>query len=106
MNEAELERILEAAHRQTLASFRDQVARGERNPVAERAEYRRRRRDYATCLRMDTVPEEARALAGRLLETHGLSLPPEARGEFERAVLKMLLRLYDAFLDETGQGSR
>lgn len=98
-------RLIEAAFRQTLARFDEEVRRGERNPAAELATYRRRRRDYATALRIDRVPDEARELAERLLAAHGMTPGPAARKTFERDVLRMLVRLYDAFA-ERAQGSR
>ena len=100
------DKLIDAAYAQTLARFKDEVARGERDVVAEMPEYRRRRRDYASLLRMGTLPEEARALAGQLLETHGMNLRDDARQEFERAVTQMLIRLYDAFIDSTADPSQ
>ena len=104
-----LTQLIEAAYRQTLASFDKEVAEGRRNPVEELAEYRRQRRDYASLLRSGRVPDEAKALADRLLESHGLSLPREARTRFESDVAGLLVRLYDAFILRSSsktQGSR
>lgn len=101
--------LLEAAYRQALAGFHDEVAHGRRNPVAEVAEYRRRRRDYATALRIENVPHEAKTLARRLRETHNLALDEEGVAEFDGQVTQMLVRLYDAFIaaaENTRQGNR
>lgn len=94
-------RLLEAAYEQTLARYHEEVARGERDAVAELAIYRKRRRDYATLLRLDTIPDEARQLAEQLLATHRLFLAPNARRAFERDTAFLLIRLYDAFIDST-----
>lgn len=96
--EAELEQLLGAARQQTLAAFEKEVRDGERDPSAEAAEYHRRRRDYATWLRMEEVPEEARELASSLLSRHNMDPPVESRREFELAVTRMLMELYDEFL--------
>ncbi|HEX7046895.1 MAG TPA: hypothetical protein VF275_04935 [Gammaproteobacteria bacterium] len=89
--------LIEAAYRQTLATFEQEVARGERDPLAEITIYRRRRRDYESLLRIGQLPDEARELAQRLLETHGLA--PASRQEFETEVARLLVRLYAAFID-------
>lgn len=103
----EAERLLEAAYTRTLASFEEEVRRGERDAAKEIGDYRRRRRDYATALRMDIVPGEAQQLAEKLRNTHGLELANAAQHEFEREVARMLVRLYDAFIDAArNQGSR
>lgn len=95
---SEYGQLVEAAYRQTLARFNEEVATGERDPVAELPAYRKRRRDYATLLRLDTVPEEARELTEQLLATHHLSLEPDARRSFERDIASLLIRLYEAFI--------
>lgn len=99
--------LLEVAYRQTLARFHDQVSKGERDPLVELPTYRKQRRNYATLLRLGTIPDEARELAEQLLNTHQLSLDSEARDAFERDTTSLLIRLYDAFIESANEyGSR
>lgn len=111
MPEESSDALIEAAYRQALARFEKEVADGERDPGAEIAVYRRRRRDYASLLRIGHVPDEARELAGRLLETQGAK--PASTREFEMDVGRLLVRLYTAFIEHaekrggsSTQGSR
>ena len=104
----DLEQLLVVAERQTLAAFDKDISEGKRNPLEETPDYLRRRRNYATWSRMDTAPEEARELAAQLLANRPLSLDEAERAEFELAVTRMLVRLYDQFLERAtrNQGSR
>lgn len=97
--------LLDAAFQEALKKFAADVQRGEIDPVRQRSEFSRRRRDYSTHLRMQTAPAEARELAARLLQTHEIRLDDSARKEFEFDVTRLLIRLYDAFI-ERSQGSR
>lgn len=97
MNE-QLEQLVGAARQQTLAAFDKAVREGERDPAVEAALYQRRRRDYATWLRMETPAPEAIELAGTLLERHGISLETAERHDFELAITQMLVELYEEFL--------
>ncbi|HEX7029781.1 MAG TPA: hypothetical protein VF254_04235 [Gammaproteobacteria bacterium] len=101
MPDEPLASLIEAAYRQTLARFDREVENGERDPQAEIGVYRRRRRDYESLLRMGDVPDEARELAARLLETHGLQ--PASRRQFEEDVGRLLIRLYAAFIERAGK---
>lgn len=102
-----LAQLIEVAHHQTLARFEKEVFEGSRDPREELAEYRRRRRDYASLLRMGRVPDEAGSLAEQLLQSHNLVLSGAARQAFERDVAGLLIRLYDDFIvHATTQGSR
>lgn len=102
-----LAQLIEAAHRQTVARFEKEVAEGARDAQAELAEYRRQRRNYASLLRMNRIPDEAKALANQLLQAHNLVLDGVSGEAFERDVAKLLIRLYDAFIARaTAQGSR
>ncbi|HEX6928929.1 MAG TPA: hypothetical protein VF267_06745 [Gammaproteobacteria bacterium] len=92
--------LIDATYRQALATFEKEIENGERDPAAELATYRRRRRDYASLLRLGQVPDEARELAGRLVETHDLD---NAGQPFEEAVTRLLIRLYDAFIARAEQ---
>src|SRR5690606_17804575 len=100
--------LIEAAYRQTLARFREEVADGRRDALAELPAYRRRRRDYLTLRRLERIPEEARELAEQLLRTHGVNLDAAARETFEREVTDLLIRLYEAFIAhaQAPQGNR
>ena len=100
-----LAQLIEAAYRQTLARFEKEVAEGRRDPGAELAKYRRQRRDYASLLRINQVPEEAKALAEQLLQSHELELDAARRDAFERDVAALLIRLYDDFI-AAAQGNR
>ncbi|HEX6927895.1 MAG TPA: hypothetical protein VF267_01500 [Gammaproteobacteria bacterium] len=107
-------RLIEAAFRQTLARFEQEAASGARDPGAEIDVYRRRRRDYASLLRLEQIPEEARELAAHLLDTQGAAFDSLHqndfdRNDFDRDVARMLIRLYDAFIATAmnrDQGSR
>lgn len=102
-----LAKLIEMAHRQTLASFEKEVSEGTRDPRKELAEYRRRRRDYATLLRMGRIPDEAGSLAEQLLQSHSLVLDGSARQAFDHDVAGLLIRLYDDFIERaTNHGSR
>ncbi|MDX1443310.1 MAG: hypothetical protein R3270_05970 [Gammaproteobacteria bacterium] len=94
----QLEQLVGAARQQTLAAFDKAVNEGDRDPAAEAATYQRRRRDYATWLRMESPAPEARELAASLLERHGITLEPELLEEFELAITRMLVELYEEFL--------
>lgn len=96
-----LDQLIEAAYRQTLARFESEVESGNRDSTAELADYRRQRRDYASLLRSGRIPEEAHALAEKLLQTHNLSVEGAFRFEFEQNLTRMLIRLYDAFASHT-----
>ncbi len=103
---AAMGQLLDAAFAETLAKFREQVQRGEIDPQAEREECRRRRRDYATSLRMGSVPDEAMTLAARLLQDSGLKLSAEETAAFRIDVTHMLIRLHEAFIAAADQGNR
>lgn len=100
-DEKALARLIEVAHHQTLARFEKETSEGTRDAPAELAEYRRQRRDYASLLRIGRIPEEARELSLRLLETQGIALPAAMREKFERDVTALLIRLYDEFIART-----
>lgn len=108
MPDARLDALLEAAFHETLKTFDAQVARGEIDPLQQCAEFRRRRRDYASSLRMGQVPAEADALARQLLRTHGLEPQDAPFDAFREDVTRLLIRLYDAFIarSEKPQGNR
>lgn len=104
-----LQNLLDAAFREALKKFAADVERGEIDPLRQRDEFRRRQRDYSSRLRMQDVPDEARQLAAHLLQTHQISLDDTARETFEFDVTRLLIRLYDAFIEaarDNGQGSR
>lgn len=104
-----LDQLLEAARRQALARFEKDVEAGKLDPAAEITKYRRQQRDYRTLLRMNRIPDEARGLASRLLQTHELALTAAMRQEFERDVTQLLIRLYDEFIAHSSnppQGSK
>lgn len=94
----QLEQLVGAARQQTLAAFDKAVSEGERDPAAEIGEYQRRRRDYATWLRMEQPAPEARELAGSLLDRHGLAPDDASREDFELEITRMLLELYEEFI--------
>jgi len=99
---AVLDQLIEAAYRQTLARFETEVRDGTRNALTELATYRQQRRDYVSLLRMESVPDEAHALAERLLQTHNLVLPAAMQKTFEMNVTRLLIRLYDDFIAAAG----
>lgn len=105
-SEDALSQLIEAAYRQTLARFEKEIAEGTRDAQAELGDYRRQRRNYASLLRLGQVPEEAKALADRLLQSHNLVLPVAVQDEFERDVARLLIRLYDEFIAHTDQYNR
>jgi hypothetical protein len=103
-----LQDLLDDAFSKALKKFSTDVERGEIDPARQQEEFRRRRRDYSSCLRIGQVPGEARALAAHLLQTQGFRLDDVAREAFEIDVARLLIRLYDAFIAKAGpaQGSR
>ena len=94
-----LDALLEAAFHEALKKFDADVRQGLIDPVLEQDEFRRRRRDYASSLRMGSVPDEAVALAAHLLQSRKLHPAPGALADFQVAVTRLLIRLYDAFID-------
>lgn len=94
-----LDALLEAAFHEALKKFAADVHQGLIDPVLEQDEFRRRRRDYASSLRMGSVPDEAMALAAHLLQSHKLHPAPGALADFQVSVTRLLIRLHDAFID-------
>lgn len=93
--------LIDSARQRTLKEFEAAVAKGERNPVEELAEYRRRRRDYATWNRMGEAAPEATELARRLAAQIDPMTEKEME-EFCRDVNAMLINLYEEFIIRAG----
>lgn len=99
MSNAAIDALLEATFTEALQAFHDETANGRRQPKLELEEYRKRRRDYQSWLRRESAAPEAISLAVRLAEQLPDSLSPEQHHELELATTRMLIRLYDAFIN-------
>lgn len=100
--------LLGSVRESALQEFESEVRKGKRNPQAELAEYRRRRRDYASWQRMEDAAPEARELAQTLAAQLAPMNDPDME-TFAREVNTMLLELYELFIERASresQGSR